>query len=224
MPKPYFSQVPDFEYVDRTPGDRTISNYRRVKNLFKRAKLREDIFEDLSFFTKYKIVGNERPDNVAEKIYEDSSLDWIVLLANNITNIYTEWPMSENSFYNFLIDKYGTEEKLNEVHHYESEGIKNSKGIWIVEKGLNVPQDYSVTYLDPNPAIGIITISGYTEAITNYEYENKIQEEKRDIFVLKSQFLNVVFNDLEDIMEYKKGSTQYVNETLKKAENIRLYQ
>ena len=161
---------------------------------------------------------------MAEKIYEDSSLDWIVLLANNITNIYTEWPMSENSFYNFLIDKYGTEEKLNEVHHYESEGIKNSKGIWIVEKGLNVPQDYSVTYLDPNPAIGIITISGYTEAITNYEYENKIQEEKRDIFVLKSQFLNVVFNDLEDIMEYKKGSTQYVNETLKKAENIRLYQ
>ena len=66
MPKPYFRQVPDFEYVDRTPGDQTISNYRRVKNLFKRARLREDIFEDLSFFTKYKIVGNERPDNIAE--------------------------------------------------------------------------------------------------------------------------------------------------------------
>ena len=132
--------------------------------------------------------------------------------------------MSENSFYNFLIDKYGTEEKLNEVHHYESEGIKNSKGIWIVRKGLTVPENFSVTYLDPNAAVGITTISGYTEAITNYEYENKIQEAKRDIFVLKQEFLNVVFNDLEDIMEYKKGSTQYVNETLKKAENIRLYQ
>ena len=103
MPKPYFRQVPDFEYVDRTPGDKTISNYRNVKNLFRRAKLREDIFEDLSFFTKYKIVGNERPDNVAEKFYEDATLDWVILLSNNIINVYTEWPMRENSFYNFLI-------------------------------------------------------------------------------------------------------------------------
>ena len=224
MPKPYFRQVPDFEYVDRTPGDKTISNYRNVKNLFRRAKLREDIFEDLSFFTKYKIVGNERPDNVAEKFYEDATLDWVILLSNNIINIYTEWPMSENSFYNFLIDKYGSEEKLNEIHHYESDGVKNTKGAWIAEKDLTVPENYSVTYLDPSPTVGLTTASGFTEAITNYEYENKIQEEKRDIYVLKPEFLNIVFNDLEEIMEYKKGSTQYVNGTLKKAENIRLYQ
>ena len=224
MPKPYFRQVPDFEYVDRTPGDKTISNYRNVKNLFRRAKLREDIFEDLSFFTKYKIVGNERPDNVAEKFYEDATLDWVILLSNNIINIYTEWPMSENSFYNFLIDKYGSEEKLNEIHHYESDGVKNTKGAWIAEKDLTVPENYSVTYLDPSPTVGLTTASGFTEAITNYEYENKIQEKKRDIYVLKPEFLNIVFNDLEEIMEYKKGSTQYVSETLQKAENIRLYQ
>ena len=224
MPKPYFRQVPDFEYVDRTPGDKTISNYRNVKNLFRRAKLREDIFEDLSFFTKYKIVGNERPDNVAEKFYEDATLDWVILLSNNIINVYTEWPMSENSFYNFLIDKYGSEEKLNEIHHYESDGVKNTKGVWIAEKDLTVPENYSVTYLDPSPTVGLTTASGFTEAITNYEYENKIQEEKRDIYVLKPEFLNIVFNDLEEIMEYKKGSTQYVSETLQKAENIRLYQ
>ena len=108
MAKPYFRQVPDLEYVDRSPGDNTIGNYKNVKNLFKRAQLRQDIFGDLSFFTKYKIIGNERPDNVAQKFYNDPTLDWMVLLANNIINIQSEWPMNEYSFHNFLIDKYET--------------------------------------------------------------------------------------------------------------------
>jgi hypothetical protein len=77
MTKPYFRQVPNFQYVDRSPGDQSISNYTEVKNLFKRAKLRDDIFSDLSFFTKYSILGDERPDNVAYKFYNDSTLDWI---------------------------------------------------------------------------------------------------------------------------------------------------
>ena len=61
-------------------------------------------------------------------------------------------------------------------------------------------------------------------AITNYEYENRIQDDKRNIFVLKPRYLQVIYDDLEDIMSYKKGSTQYVNRTLVKGENIRLYQ
>jgi len=55
-------------------------------------------------------------------------LDWVILLANNITNIQTEWPMSEYSYHNFLINKYETEEKLQEIHHYECTGVKNSNG------------------------------------------------------------------------------------------------
>lgn len=86
----YFRQVPDFEYVSRLP-DAKISDYAPVKNLFKKGKLREDIFQDLSFFTKYKINGDDRPDNVAYKVYQDSTLDWLVLLCNNILNIQTEW-------------------------------------------------------------------------------------------------------------------------------------
>ena len=146
MSKPYFSQIPYFLYVDRSPGNKTIDDYSEVKNLFKRAKLREDIFSDLSYFTKYQIQGDERPDNVAEKYYEDSTLDWVILLANNITNIQTEWPMSEQSYYNFLIDKYGTDEKLQEVHHYECTGVKNAIGGIIVEEGLHVPVGFAVTY------------------------------------------------------------------------------
>jgi hypothetical protein len=128
MAKPYFRQVPNFQYVDRSPGDQSISNYTEVKNLFKRAKLREDIFSDLSFFVKYSILGDERPDNVAYKFYNDSTLDWLILLSNNITNVQTEWPLSQQGFYNFLIDKYGSDEVLYQVHHYETIQVKTSGG------------------------------------------------------------------------------------------------
>ena len=222
MANPYFSQIPNFQYVDRTPGERTISSFKTVKNLFKRAKLREDIFEDLSFFTKYQVQGEERPDNVAEKYYNDPTLDWVILLANNITNIQTEWPMSQQSYYNFLLDKYKTEEKLSEVHHYECTGVKDKSGAIIVKEGVHVAVGFAVTYFDP-VLRSKVNATNLTTAITNLEYENNIQDEKRNIYVLKPEYLSVVLDDIEYIMEYKKGSTQYLSETLKRAENIRLY-
>ena len=87
MAKTYFRQLPDFDYVNRTSENRNISAYETVKNIFKRAKISDDIFSDLTFFTKYKIVGDDRPDNVANKFYDDPRLDWIVLLSNNIMNV-----------------------------------------------------------------------------------------------------------------------------------------
>ena len=223
MTKPYFRQVPNFQYVDRSPGDQSISNYTEVKNLFKRAKLRDDIFSDLSFFTKYSILGDERPDNVAYKFYNDSTLDWIVLLSNNIINVQTEWPLSQQAFYNFLIDKYGSEEILNQVHHYETVQVKTSDGAIIVPAGLTVASNYSISYFDSNTGQRINN-TNITVEVTNYDYEERIQDEKRNIFILKPTYLNVIFNDLEDIMPYKKGSTQYVNATLKRGDNIRLFQ
>ena len=223
MAKPYFSQVPNLEYVDRTPGEKTISAYKTVKNLFKRAKLREDIFSDLTYFTKYQVVGDERPDNVAEKFYDDPTLDWVILLANNITNIQTEWPLSENSFNNFLIDKYGSQVGISSIHHYECTGVKDTLGVVIAPEGLTIDKDYSVTYYDQYASAGIVTATNLPETITNYNYESKLQDETRNIFVLKPEYLSVVFNDLEDVMEYKKGSTQYRSGTLKVADNIRLY-
>ena len=223
MAKPYFSQVPNLDYVDGTPGEKTISAYKTVKNLFKRAKLREDIFSDLTYFTKYQVVGDERPDNVAEKFYDDPTLDWVILLANNITNIQTEWPMSENSFNNFLIDKYGSQVGISSTHHYECTGVKDTLGVVIAPEGLTIDKDFTVTYYDKLASAGIVTATNLAETITNYDYESKIQDEKRNIFVLKPEYLSVVFNDLEDIMEYKKGSTQYRSGTLKVADNIRLY-
>ena len=218
----YFRQVPDFEYVSRLP-DAKISDYITVKNLFKKGKLREDIFQDLAFFTKYQIQGNNRPDNVAFEVYGNSSLDWLVLTCNNIINIQTEWPLPQQQFDNYMLEKYGDYDTLyNGIHHYETVEVKNNQGVVIVPAGLQVESDYSVSYYD------YINDSQITEndavvAVTNYEYEERQEDKKRNIFLLKPRYLNVVIDDMEDIMAYRKGSSQYKTETLKRADNIRLY-
>ena len=222
MAKTYFRQLPDFDYVNRTSENHSISAYETVKNIFKRAKISDDIFSDLTFFTKYKIVGDDRPDIVANKFYDDPRLDWIVLLSNNIMNVQTEWPMTQSDYYDFLIDKYGDEETINKVHHYRCTGVTTNDGIVIVPEGLTIESDFSVTYFDASIGSSV-TKTGISEEVTNLEYENDIQDAKRNIFLLKPTYLNIVFDDIEDLMRYKKGGTQYVSPTLKRGDNIRLY-
>ena len=220
----YFNQIPDFEYVNRLP-DAKISDYITVKNLFKRAFLREDIYQNLTFFTKYSIKGNDRPDNVAAEIYQDSSLDWLVLLTNNIINIPNEWPLSQDDFNRYLLDKYDNDYNTiyNGIHHYETIEVEDSNETIIVPAGLEVSQDFTTTYYDYFIG-GLTTANNITRPITNYEYEENLENKKREIYILKLEYLSVVLDDIDDLMTYKKGSTEYVDETLKRAENIRLFQ
>ena len=220
----YFSKVPNFEYVSRLP-DAHISDYITVKNLFKRGALEPDILENLALHTKYKIRGDDRPDNVAYDYYESSELDWLVLTCNNIVNVQTEWPMLQNDFDRYLLDKYGTYEKLNAAHHYETLEVKNSLDVIIIPKGLQCESDYTITYFDSNTQREVTVLSAdCTTEITNLVYEEKIEDNKRDIYLLKPKYLSVIKDDMEIAMTYRKGSTQYMSETLKKAENIKLYQ
>ncbi len=220
MSKPYFRYIPEFDYISRESNSKNISDYIRVKNIFKKAEINQDIFNDLSNFTKYKIVGDERPDNIAYKVYNDQNLDWLILLSNNILNVESEWPLSQESFHNYLMTKYNTEENIYGVHHYETIQILNSEGKIIIKKGLEVPKDFSITYYDN----GIEMIAtNCTVGITNYQYETKINEDKRNIYILKSKYINTVINDMESIMSYKKGSSQYVSKNLVKGSNTRIY-
>jgi len=225
MAKNYFSQLPDFEYVNRTDDGKLISDYTTVKNLFKRGKLREDIFQETTFFEKYQIQGDDRPDNVAQKIYGDASLDWVVLLSNNIINLYEEWPLPQASFDSYILEKYNNDydNLYNGIHHYESNEVTNSQGVVIFPKGVRVGAAQSVSYFD-QAANQQTTVNPVSKAITNYEYENRINDDKRNIFLLKPIYIPVIRDDMEIMMRYKKGSTQYVSKSLKRAENIRLYE
>ena len=218
----YFRHVPNLEYVNRLPNAK-ISDYITVKNLFKKNEIRPDIFNDATVFTEYQIKGDDRPDNVAFEVYEDSTLDWVVLLSNNIINIQTEWPLLQNDLDRFLLDKYGTYEKLNAVHHYETKEIKDSAGVVMVPQGLHVASDYSITYWD-SAVNGYVAQTDVPEPVTNYEYEMDIENRKRNIRLLKMNYMSIVREDMESLMKYKKGGTQYVSTTLKRGENIKLYQ
>ena len=218
----YFRQVPNFEYVSRLP-DAKIGDYAPLKNLFKKGKLREDIFQDLAFFTKYQIKGNDRPDNVAFEVYQDSTLDWLVLLCNNIVNIQTEWPLPQQQFDDLMLSKYGNYDTLyGGIHHYETREVKNSQGVIIVAAGLEVPSSYSVSFYDYF-AGRQVNSGNIAVPVTNYEYGDRLENNKRNIYLLKSEYLNIVLNDMRDIMPYKKGSSQYVSEDLKRGDNIKLY-
>ena len=218
----YFRLVPELEYVSRLPGAK-IGDYIKVKNLFRKGEIRKDIFQNLSFFEKYKIVGDDRPDNVAFEIYDDSSLDWLVLLSNNVLNVQSEWPLPQTDFDRFVLDKYGDYDTLyNGIHHYETEEVKNSQGVTIVPAGLQVDSSYSVSYYDFFTDQQITT-GNISVPVTNYEYEEKVENDKRNIFLLKPRFLNIVFDDMEELMQYKKGSSQFVSESLKTGDNIKLY-
>ena len=222
MSKKYFRNIPNFEYVNRTKDGQYISNYTQVKNFFKKGKLREDIFQDLTTFQKYDIKGDDRPDNVANEIYGSAELDWVVLLSNNIVNVYDEWPLSQANLDAYVMDKYGTIEKLNETHHYESNEVKDTQGVIIFPRGVQVSAAQSVSYHEPITDEQV-TVNPISRAVTNLQYEEKENDKKRRIFLLKPMYLNVIFDDLEEMMEYKEGSSQYVSRTLKRADNTRLY-
>ena len=223
MTNSFFRNIPDFEYVNRIDDSKSDGDYVKFKNFFKKGKLRDDIFQDLTFFTKYVVEGDDRPDNVADKVYGDSNLDWVVLLANNIVNIQSEWPMTQSDFNTYITEKYQNETVLySGIHHYEANEVKTSRDVIIIPSGMKVSIGQSVSYFDD----GLnqqVTKTDVASPITNYMYEEKLNDAKRNIFVLKPLYLNIVFDDLEEIMEYKKGSTQYVSETLVRGDNIRLF-
>ena len=222
MAKQYFRNLPDIDYVNRTKDGQFISNYTQVKNFFKRGKLREDIFQDLTTFQKYDIKGDDRPDNVANEVYGDARLDWVVLLSNNIVNLNNEWPLTQRSFETYIIDKYGSQEKLHEIHHYESNEVKDTQGVVLFPRGVKVSVAQSISYHE-HMTDESKTVNPISRAITNLQYEEDVNNKKRRIFLLKPMYLNVVYDDIEEMMTYKKGSTQYVSETLKRADNARLF-
>ena len=224
MAKKYFRYIPDFDYVSRLSKAQNISDYIRVKNLFKRTKISEQIFSDLTFFTKYQIITDERPDNVAFKVYGDSNLDWMILLANNIINVQQEWPLEHQSYYNYLIGKYGSDAALQNIHHYETREIKNSVGKVIVPKGLEVPSTFNITYFDTGLGVQQTVTTEIVTEITNQVYEDGLNDAKRNINIIKPRFIGLIIEEIEKAMKYPKGSTQYVSKRVVKGENIRIYE
>ena len=215
-PNSYFRHLPDLDYPSLANDRNSVYDYQIVKNIFKRAVLRNDIFDEVTAFTKYSVQGDERPDQVANRFYKDSGLDWVVLTTNNIVHVRDEWPMGNQDFLTYLNDKY-TAQELSNVHHYETEIIRDSKGRLIQPEGLTVPAGHSVSFLDN----GVLRTESKVKLFTFLQNEIDLNDAKREINILKERYLALFLEDFGNVMEYKKSS-QYVTDSLKKTENPRI--
>ena len=183
----YFNELPNLQVLNRTKNQISNDETLEIKNIFKRAKLREDIGSVATAFEYYMITEDERPDQVAQKVYGDPELDWVILTTNNITNIQDEWPLNVDSFNKYMLDKYGSEEAYTDIHHYETISLKDSFGREVFPGGLivdeafyNSPEYKTVT----DPPLGVIfpsiyipgtqaelvpVVSGIANSITNVQ-------------------------------------------------------
>ena len=214
--KSYFRQLPNLSYPSLTNDRSSVYDYQVVKNLFKRAVLRDDIFNEVTAFTKYSVEGDERADQIAYDFYGDSGLDWVILTTNNIIHVRDEWPMGQQDFLTYLNEKY-TSEQLSNTHHYETKLIRDSSGTLVQPEGLHVDSNYSITFLDN----GVSRTESSIKLVTFLEHETKLNDDKRNINILKTDYLDIMLRDIKEIMKYKKSS-QFINATLKRTENPRI--
>ena len=215
-PNSYFRQIPNLDYPSLANDRNSVYDYQVVKNIFKRAVIRDDIFDEITAFTRYSVVGDERPDQVAYQFYNDSGLDWVILATNNIIHVRDEWPMGNQDFLTYLNAKY-TEAELSNIHHYETEIIRDSNGTLIQPEGKTVPAGYTVNFLDN----GSLRTESKLKSFSFLQHETNLNDSKRDINILKPEFLGLFLENFADIMEYKP-SKQFVTDKLKKTENPRL--
>ena len=218
----YFRRLPNLDYPSLLKNRESNTDFIQTKNLFRRTKIREDLFANFMQFDKYEIVGDERPDNVSEKVYGRDDLDWVVLLSNNIIDINNEWPLSQSQLNRFLSDKY-TPQELVSIHHYETLELRDNKNQLILPAGLVVDEDFNLEYLSGGQikSTNSLVEGRPVRAVTFFDYENDLNEQKRNINVIKKDFLGMFIKDFERIMKYDKSS-QYVNRKLKRTENPRI--
>jgi len=138
----YFRELPNLQILNRTKNEVSNDETLVIKNFFKRAKLREDISSVVSAFEYYIISGDERPEQVAEKVYGDPELDWVILTCNNIINVQDQWPLNLDSFNKYMLEKYGSEEAYDDIHHYETISYKDAFGREVFSEGLIVDETF----------------------------------------------------------------------------------
>ena len=209
----YFRELPNLNYQS-TSSDRSSSeDYVVVKNIFRRAKLRDDLKYVFTSLVDYYIRDGIRPDQVADDVYGDPELDWVVLTSANIINVRDEWPLDSYEIYNYSLNKYGND--LNQIRHYETTEVKDSSDRLILPKGKVVDSGFTI----PDPSSPTATLNPVA-GVTNYEYETKLNDEKRSIYIISPEYLQVFLNDMRDIMRYT-DSSQFINTSLIKTENTR---
>ena len=214
----YFKELPNILHPSLFPSRNKVESTILVKNLFKRSKLRTDVDQAITAFNYFNIKEGMRPDMVAQELYDNPELDWVVLTSNNITNVRNEWPLSHNDLQEYMLEKYGSDANIAKVHHFETREILDELSRVVMPAGLQVDETFTFKY--KNSTNSILNVNPVS-AITNYQYEVKLNDQKRKIRILKSEFLSAFISEHREIMSYGKSSN-YISKKLKRTYNPRL--
>lgn len=208
MSKHYFSQLPNIRYKNPLESSNQNNNYILAKNLFLRTKIRDDASLDITFLQSYTIREGERPEDVAEALYGTKEYDWIILTTSNIINVRTEWPMNSRILYDYSLEKYGNDD-LNATQFYETTEVKDAQGRLIMPEGKVVDSNFTI----PDPDIHNVTLNPVV-GISNYLAETRENEKKRNIKIMREEYLTTFLLDMRDTLKYTKSS-QYQSPDLK---------
>ena len=236
----YFGELPNILYQSPLLHKNSTTDFIVIKNIFRRSKLFDFLQGNVTLFNKYVINDGDRPDTIAEKLYGDSELDYIIVLVAGITNITHEWPLQDYQIYDYTLNKYGSEAKMNDIHHYETFEIKDSQNRTILPAKLIVDKDFKMdgsALRFPTNRFTLISQQGnqllddkdeYTVAtdniarpVTNYEFEIQTNEDKRDINVLRESYIQTFINDLRDVVRYEQSSN-FISGKLARTENTNI--
>ena len=208
----YFREIPNLRYPSFLKEKTSSFDYVEAKNLFRRTKLRDDLENNFTVFNKYQIEGEMRPDNVAQELYDSDQFDWVVLIVAGITNVRNEWPLNNRDLYDYSLSKYGN--SLNSNRFFETTEVKDSSGRLILPKGKVVDSNFTI----PKPGAPTATLNPVV-GISNYEYETRLNDEKRNIYVLREGYVQTFLNDIREIMTYDESS-EFIDERTIQTENF----
>ena len=209
----YFRELPSILYQSPLSTRSSSDEYVEVKNLFRRVKLRDDLKDSITYLTNYYVRDGFRPDQVAEDLYGSSNLDWVVIHSAGIVNIRDEWPLTSREIYDYSLNKYGND--LNQIRHYVTTEVKDSSGKIYLPKGKVVDSNFTIA--DPTSSTTTLNPVG---GVTYYENESNLNEDKRNITVLRPSYLELFVSDMRRIMTYSRSS-QYVTNKVVQTENTR---
>jgi len=208
----YFSYLPEVYVRTTSYRQNNVDPYSLAKNIFRRIKIREDLSDIIMGFSQYTIKNNQRPDQVAYDFYGDMQYDWVVLLCNNILNVYDEWPMTEDELERYIDSEY---ESPDSVHHWVTQKIRDTKGRVLIKPGMEVPENWAYTRPDGT----VVGKADTVRPISVYDYESEKNNYKRNIYLLRKQYLGGFVEEFKNLVDYLPNSETSEETNAKKSKN-----
>ena len=234
----YFRELPNILYQSPLLDKNSSRDYIVIKNIFRRAKLLDYLTGSATGLNQYTIGDGERPDTIAEGLYGDARLDYVVIIIAGITNIHHQWPLQDYQVYDYALQKYGSESEMLSTHHYETFEIRDNLDRQILPPKLIVDEEFKIygsrSKYPSDTRYTLRAQTGYRQlddkdeytvktdniayAVSNLEYETEENNKRREIDILKTGYLQTFLNDFRDVVRYDKNSS-YITSSLVSTEN-----